>query len=74
MEVQTFTETRVCSYCNEPMQEIHAGDEGWSYCENCSVVEGDTEIMYYCNLCEELKLTEECDCNKPETENGKQKI
>jgi hypothetical protein len=35
---------RFCLECGEgEVQEISLGDEGWSFCDNCQTVEGDSE-------------------------------
>lgn len=33
---------RVCAECYEQIEVLRAGDEGWDYCENCHLTEGDT--------------------------------
>jgi hypothetical protein len=32
----------ICEYCNEETTGISAGDESWTYCENCQRVEVPT--------------------------------
>jgi hypothetical protein len=41
-----WNEVRVCAHCHGFVKEISCGDEGWSVCENCQQIEGDTIEMY----------------------------
>lgn len=33
---------RVCVDCSEAVNEVHAGDEGWTVCPGCGNIEGKT--------------------------------
>lgn len=35
----------VCSHCKEQVRNLSAGDEGWTFCEGCHQIEGDTEYI-----------------------------
>lgn len=63
MTTSVFIEVRVCAYCNEIIGSDHfVGNEGWTICEGCSVVEGDTETKFECQDCYSLCSEEKCDC------------
>lgn len=60
--IQKFDEVTVCKGCGEKTHEVSCGDEGWTVCDNCGVVEGATGSMFECSLCWSLCDDEKCDC------------
>ena len=43
---EDYEEMSVCSGCGFPTEERFSGDEGWSVCENCGPVEGNTKYRF----------------------------
>jgi len=46
-------EDSLCAECDCPTEQRSAGDEGWTYCENCQSVEGKT---YQADIIRSLNL------------------
>ena len=62
--LQEFTEISRCLECGGEVDQHFSGDEGWGICNDCGTIEGDTETIYQCSLCEEESENEECNCYK----------
>lgn len=70
-------QVRLCAICNSiEINEVFAGDEGWSVCGECGTIEGgskyiyeDEDDYYHCEEdCdkkhEEIEDALKCDCNE----------
>lgn len=57
-----FQEVEVCRECHGHAEEKFSGDEGWTVCDDCGMVEGGYTTMYFCTKCEENKHEPKCDC------------
>lgn len=57
-----FEEIRLCKLCNGEVKENHHMEH--SYCTNCSIIEPDEKVGFWCKDCEEICLEEKCNCIK----------
>ena len=47
-------DVRMCGECGSfDIEEKFVGDEGWSICGGCEVVEGSEEYVVVCGMCQE---------------------
>jgi len=63
---QEFREITRCVECGGEVEQKFSGDEGWGFCNDCGIIEGDTITVFECSLCleeqDETKNEPECNC------------
>lgn len=62
-----FEEVSICAHCDsDEIGEKHSGDEGWTVCDACGMIEGGYKHLFRCPHCETLCENEVCDCKEIE--------
>lgn len=66
----TSNEVQVCPHCSEPTYEQFSGDEGFTCCPDCGIIEGEKAVYKYeCPFCKELHDEDvECSCQEDQYE------